>query len=59
MGDTSGEHARLAGAGAGQHEQRPAERLHRLALLRVECVEIGSGAQPQRPLRGGKLLLLG
>ena len=30
-------HARLAGAGAGQHQYRPVERFHRLALLGIEA----------------------
>ncbi len=42
MGDTGGEHARLAGAGAGQHQQRPVKRLHRLALLGVQRLEIAA-----------------
>lgn len=41
MGDARGEHARLAGTGAGKHEQRPVERLDRLALLGVQAGEIG------------------
>ena len=43
MGDAGGEHAGLAGAGAGQHEQRAVERLDRLALLGIERVEIVAG----------------
>ena len=41
VGDAHGEHAGLAGAGAGQHQHRAVERLHRLALLRIEPGEIG------------------
>ena len=44
VGDPHGEHAGLAGAGAGQHQHRAVERLHRLALLRVEPGEIGRAA---------------
>ena len=40
--------AGLAGAGAGQHQHRPVERLDRLALLRVQAVEIGRGAGAER-----------
>ena len=44
VGDAGGEHARLAGAGAGQHQHRAVERLDREPLFRVEVVEIGEGA---------------
>ena len=44
VGDAHGEHAGLAGAGAGQHQHRAVERLHRLALLRIEPGEIGRAA---------------
>ena len=40
MRDARGQHAGLAGAGAGQHQNRTIERLHRLALLGIEPVEI-------------------
>ncbi|MGY3356803.1 hypothetical protein ACVWZK_003466 [Bradyrhizobium sp. GM0.4] len=36
VGDARGQHAGLAGAGAGQHQNRPVQRLHSLALLRIE-----------------------
>ena len=36
MGDARGEHARLAGAGAGQDQHGSIQRLDRLALLRIE-----------------------
>ena len=36
MGDARGQHARLAGAGAGQHQHGSIQRLHRLALLGIE-----------------------
>ena len=41
VGDAHGQHARLAGAGAGQHQHRPVERLDREPLLRIEPGEIG------------------
>ena len=44
VGDAHGEHAGLAGAGAGQHQHRAVERLDRLALLRIEPGEIGRAA---------------
>ena len=34
VGDAGGQDARLAGAGAGEHQHRPVERLDRLPLLR-------------------------
>ena len=40
MADAHGEHAGLAGAGAGQHQNRAVERLDRLALLGIEAGEI-------------------
>ena len=40
VGDARGQHAGLAGAGAGQHQNRSVQRLHRLALLRIEPGEI-------------------
>ena len=40
MGDARGQDARLAGAGAGQHQHGAVERLDRLALLGIEPVEI-------------------
>ena len=46
--DAGGQHARLAGSGAGEHQHRPVERLDRLALLRVEVGEIGRGAGAER-----------
>ena len=41
MAEPRGEDAGLAGAGAGQHEQRPVERLHGPSLLRIQAGEIG------------------
>ena len=40
VGDAEGDHARLAGAGAGQDQDRPAQGFHRLALLRVEGTKV-------------------
>ena len=40
MGDAHGEHAGLAGAGAGQHQDRAVERLDGFALLGIEAGEI-------------------
>ena len=46
--NAGGEHARLAGSGAGKHQHRSVERLNRLALLRVEVGEIRRGAGAER-----------
>ena len=40
VGDARGQDARLAGAGPGQHQHRALQRLHRLALLRIEACEV-------------------
>ena len=40
MGDAGGENAGLAGAGAGQNQQRPLGRQHGIALLGIETGEI-------------------
>ena len=40
MGEARGQHAGLAGAGAGEHQERPVVRLDRSALRRVEGVEV-------------------
>ena len=45
VGDAHGEHARLAGAGAGEHQHRPVQALDREPLLRIEAGEI---ARPRR-----------
>ena len=59
VGDAHGEHAGLAGAGAGQHQHRAVERLDRQPLLGIEPGEIrrrrrrGARARAQcRPARG-------
>ncbi len=49
MGDAGGEHARLAGAGAGQYQNRPLGRLHRFALFRVQLFQPGRRAPARRP----------
>ena len=41
VGEARGQYPGLAGAGAGQHQHRAVERLDRLALARVEGVQIG------------------
>jgi len=41
MRDARGQHTRLAGSGAGQHQHRAVERLDRGALLRIETGQIG------------------
>ena len=58
MGNPRGEHARLAGSGAGKHEERPVKRLHRLALLRVESIEIADGPKSHGPHGNRELLRL-
>ena len=55
VGEAGGEHAGLAGAGAGQHQQRPVQRFRRLALLRVQPVQIGAHGRRRRR-RPGVLL---
>ena len=52
VGDAGGEHAGLAGAGAGQHENRPFRGLHGGALFRVQAGQIGRSAARPRPGRG-------
>ena len=47
MGDARRQHARLAGAGAGQDEHRPVGRLDGGALLGVEAGEVGRSARPR------------
>ena len=50
VGDARRQHARLAGAGAGQHQHRAVERFDGRALLGIEAVEIG-GRRRRRRLR--------
>ncbi len=40
VGDAGGQHPRLAGAGAGQHEDRAVQRLDRRALLGIEARKV-------------------
>ncbi len=49
VGDAGGEHARLAGAGAGKHQHRPVEALDREALLGIEPGQIGRIGARTRP----------
>ena len=49
--DAGRQHARLAGAGAGQHQHRAVEGLDREPLLGVEVVEIGEAAARLPPSR--------
>ena len=51
MRDARGQHPRLAGARARQHQERPVERLDRLALLRVQPFEIGRPGRSARTRR--------
>ena len=58
MGDARGQNARLADAGAGEHQHRPVERFDRAALLLVQALEIarpgaGRGAAPKGSARRG------
>ncbi len=54
VGDAGGEHARLAGAGPRQNQDRAVERHRRLALLLVEPVQIErSGGHGAGALRQG------
>ena len=53
MRNAGGEHARLAGAGAGQHQHGTIQRLHRLALLGIEAVEITCPAVRRGPRARG------
>ncbi|MEI9887530.1 MAG: hypothetical protein WDN08_13705 [Rhizomicrobium sp.] len=48
MGEARGQHARLAGTGAGQHQHRPVGRQHRRALLGVQAGQIGRIARHRR-----------
>ena len=60
VGDAGGQHAGLAGAGAGQHQNRSVQRDHRLALLRVEAGEIlrtGRGPRTRGDAASRRLVL--
>ena len=57
VGDPGGQRPGLAGAGAGEDQHRPVERLDGGALVGVEAVEVGrrsrrGGARRQRRDRG-------
>ena len=43
MGEAGGQHACFAGAGAGQHQQRPVNGFHRRALFGVQAGEVVGG----------------
>ena len=49
VGDARGQHPGLAGAGPRQHQHRTVKRDHRLALFRVEVIEIGRPARATDP----------
>ena len=46
--DARGEHARLAGARAGEHQDGTIQRFHGLALLGIEIGEIGRRPRAHR-----------
>ena len=63
--EPGGQHARLAGAGAGEHQQRPIDGLDGFALFGIEASEVvghpagysgagESGQRPQPALNGGR-----
>ena len=58
VGDAHGQHAGLAGAGAGQHQHRAVERLDREPLFRIEPLEVwrasGLGTRGNAPWRWGR-----
>ena len=61
MGDAAGQDAGFAGAGAGQHQHRPIQGLHRLTLFGVEAGQILRGRRRPRA-RGdatGRRLVVG
>ena len=51
--DAVREHPRLAGAGAGHHQQRALRAEHRLALLRIQRLQRGRGRRHQPALVPG------
>ena len=53
MRDTRGQHARLAGSGAGQHQHRSVERLDSLTLFRIEPGQIARRARRRGPRARG------
>ncbi len=52
MGDAHGEDARLAGAGAGQHQDRTVQRLDREPLLGIQPGQIGRRRRIRLRARG-------
>ena len=52
MGDAHGQHAGLAGAGAGQHQDRAVEGFDREPLFRVQAAEIGRRRRRSLGARG-------
>ena len=54
MGEAGGQHTGLAGAGPGEHQHGPVERLDGLALLGIEPFEIGRGRRRARHVGDGE-----
>ena len=54
VGDPGREHAGLAGAGAGEHENGPFGRLHGGALLRVQAGQVGGLRRNRRSGAGAQ-----
>ena len=52
VGDAHGQHAGLAGAGAGQHQDRAVERLDRLPLFGIKPGQIGRRRRSRERPRG-------
>ena len=52
VGEPGGKHPGLAGAGAGQDQQRPVRRRHRGELLRIQALKIGASEPSRR--HGGR-----
>ena len=52
MREPGGQHAGLAGAGAGEHQQRPIDGLDRVALFVIQSGEIGRGRRHGRAFGG-------
>ena len=60
VGDAGGQHARLAGAGAGQHQHGAVQRHDSVALLGIEPGEIlrgRRGARTRGDAASGRLVL--